>query len=242
MPRARPFLGKDVLARKAIAEAPDRLSADAFAPWARSAAIPKEKQDQCREQINEAYRNYMLTLASFTQERPARKVAALRAIEKLAVSFCRARSRDEAERHAFRFFTALEELPISVHAEVGSANLDSEFLTRIRKRITYWQSHVCANRPSESSISRRELWDMLEPIVAEFSSNARINERIRRKRTADLVRALGLRLPDELKDPAKATGRPRRKSRRTVPPATELAITKSPSQLARERRLSKIPL
>lgn len=230
MPRARPFTQAEVHERAKTDELRkfnDALTPEQFAQFMTLGGIPEDARTVCLSEINELFRYHEVHELAIAQEHPARKVTALKRLE----------------RPAKELLTVLESLPQGLRLELRTGDLE-EFPDRLRDRIAYWSSHVKTHRPSDSTAARLRLFQHIESIAIKFSPDHLGKEPRRRRWVAHVLRALGIVVPNEKKNRARVTGKRSRVTRTAAPskPPPRRPNRKSGEAAARERRLSRVKL
>jgi hypothetical protein len=191
VPRAKPFTRADVKSREALYEAIslDPAVIEKIKAILKFEGVAAANGERLVSEIEQAIRTYKLTARADYQESPAHIVAALKPGLPLAK----------------RLREWLNTLPQWLRFDLKFPELE-ELLVRIKAQSDYWQAKVRAG-PIGHGPAALSLRQSLCIILAKDIKN----ERKMRRAMADILKAAGIKFPDEKKNPRRFTGTARPK-------------------------------
>ena len=190
MPRAKPFTRADVKSRDALYKAIslDPAIIEKIKAILKSEALGAANVARLVSEIEQAIRTYRLTELADYQEGPAHIVAAL----------------NPGLPVAKQLRIWLDTLPQAVRMSLKVPAVESqlnELIARIDERVEHWQAKVRAG-PIGHRAAGLSLRQSLCAILAKDIDN----ERKKRRAMANILRAAGIKFPDEKKNRRKFTG------------------------------------
>jgi hypothetical protein len=219
MPRADRFSRSDVEQRpKALQDDPvliKRLVQKA--PIADPA-----KKERCQHDLTGTIAHYRARVLADKQERPARKVAALR----------------PGLKPAKDLLAWLKSLPSSLRFELQAGGMEGSLealITKTNDRLAYWRRHVEAHRLTGEGTASLDLRRSLIDIIVKYSS---AGERARRNWVAFVCGQIGARYPHEKKNRRRFTGAGGHKLKTSKRRKKHIRIRPSEA----ERRLKDVPI